>query len=35
MAWLQVKIKLYFVWGFVWGWEKETLGDIRILNSFK
>lgn len=24
MAWLQVKIELYFVWGFVWGWEKET-----------
>lgn len=31
MAWLQVKIKLYFVWGFVWVWKKETLRAIRIL----
>lgn len=31
MAWLQVKIKLYFVWGFVWGWKKETLRAIRTL----
>lgn len=31
MAWLQVKIKLYFVWEFVWVWKKETLRAIRIL----
>lgn len=31
MAWLQVKIKLNFVWGFVWGCKKETLWAIRIL----
>lgn len=28
---VEVKIKLFFVWGFVWGWEKETLRAIRIL----
>jgi len=32
MAWLQVKIKLYFVWGSVWGWEKEPLRATGILN---
>lgn len=31
MAWSQVKMKLYFVLGFVLGWAKETLRATRIL----